>query len=74
MIDQLIIGSKKSYDDFGASVSERTIHQPKKKTIKETVPFSNITHDFSGIDGEVYWEERKLEYIFENMPDIRTAS
>lgn len=69
MIDQLIIGSKKSYDDFGASVSERMIHQPKKKTIKETVPFSNITHDFSGIDGEVYWEERKLEYIFEILAD-----
>ena len=69
MIDQLIVGSTKSYDDFEASVKERKISQPKKKIIKETVPFSNITYDFSGIDGEVYWEERKLEYIFEILAD-----
>ena len=69
MIDQLIIGNIKSYDTFGASVAERKIHQPKKKTIKETVPFSNKTHDFSAIDGEVYWEERILEYIFEILAD-----
>jgi hypothetical protein len=72
MIDQLIVGSTKSYDDFEASVKERKISQPKKKTIKETIPFSNKTYDFSGIDGEVYWEERKLEYIFEilaNSPE-----
>lgn len=65
MIDQLQIGSKYSYDDFEASVKERKIGSPKKKEIKETVPFSNITYDFSAINGEVYWEERTLEYIFE---------
>ena len=69
MIDQLIIGNTKSYDTFGASVKERKIHAPKKKTIKETVPFSNKTHDFSAIDGEVYWEERQLDYIFEILAD-----
>lgn len=65
MIDQLIIGKMASYDDFGASVAERKIIKPKKKSIKETVPFSNVTHDFSAINGEVYWEEASLEYIFE---------
>lgn len=65
MFDQLIIGKMASYDDFGASVAERKIIKPKKKSIKETVPFSNITHDFSAINGEVYWEEASLEYIFE---------
>jgi hypothetical protein len=69
MIDQLIIGNTKSYDTFGASVAERKIHPPKKKTIKETVPFSNKTHDFSAIDGEVYWEDRILEYVFEILAD-----
>ena len=63
MIDQLIIGKIASYDDFGASVAERKIIKPKKKSIKETVPFSNVTHDFSAIDGELYWEEASLEYI-----------
>lgn len=65
MIDQLIIGDKASFDDFGASVAYRTIEQPKKKEIKETIPFSNVTYDFSAINGEVYWNERKLEYVFE---------
>lgn len=69
MLDQLIIGDKASYDDFEASVSERSISTPKKKSIKETVPFSNITYDFSAINGEVYWEERELQYVFEILAD-----
>lgn len=66
MIDQLIIGNKASFDDFGASLAKPIKKkQPKKKSIKESVPFSNITHDFSAINGEVYWEERELECVFE---------
>lgn len=56
MLDQLIIGDKSSFDDFDASVSERNISPPKKKEIKETVPFSNVTYDFSKINGELFWE------------------
>ena len=69
MLDQLIIGDKHSLDDFGASVAERKIKKPKKKSIKETVPFSNVSHDFSAINGEMYWEERELEYVFEIVAD-----
>lgn len=69
LIDQVIIGNKASYDDFSASMAKRKIKKPKKKTIKETVPFSNKTYDFSAMDGEVYWEESELEYIFEIMAD-----
>lgn len=68
MLDQLKIGEKASLD-FGASVAERTIGQPKKKEIKETIPFSNITYDFSKINGELYWEERPLDYVFEILAD-----
>lgn len=69
MIDQLIIGDKASFDDYGASISKRNIGMPKKKSIKETVPYSNDTYDFSAINGELYWEERKLEYEFEITAD-----
>lgn len=69
MIDQLIIGDKASFDDFEASVKERTIKDGKKKEAKDTVPFSNLTYDFSAINGEVYWEEKELEYIFEITAD-----
>ena len=65
MLDQLIISGKASYDDFGASVADRKLPPPKKKSIKETVPHSNVTYDFSKIGGEVFWEERELEYAFE---------
>lgn len=68
MLDQLKIGEKSSLD-FGASIAERTISQPKKKEIKETIPFSNIAYDFSKINGELYWEERELKYIFEILAD-----
>ena len=69
---KLIIGDKNSLYDFDVSVASRSIGKPKKKSIKETVPFSNITYDFSAIDGELYWEERELQYVFEilaNTPE-----
>lgn len=69
MIDQLIIEDKASFDDFGASVRERKINAPTKKIIKETVPFSNTTYDFTKINGEPYWEEGSVEYIFEILAD-----
>lgn len=69
MFDSLIIGIKSSFDDFEASVKTRTISKPKKKSIRETVPFSNLVYDFSGINGEIYWEERELEYVFEIIAD-----
>lgn len=69
LLDQLVIGTKASLDDFDASLKERRISAPKKKSIKETIPFSNKTYDFSAINGEVYWEERELEYVFEIIAD-----
>lgn len=69
MFDQLIIGNTKSLDDFGASVAARVIKPPKKKSIKETVPFSNVTYDFSAINGEIYWEERELQYQLEMIAE-----
>ncbi len=65
MLDQLRIGKKASHDDFDASLKERRIHKPKKKIIRETVPFFSGSYDFSKINGELYWEDRTLEYIFE---------
>ena len=72
MIDQLIIENTASHDDFEASVKEREIKDGSKKEIKESVPFSNVTYDFSAINGEVYWEEKELKYVFEitaNTPE-----
>ena len=68
MLDQLIINGVSSLD-YGASVAERKISKPTKKSIKETVPHSNATYDFSAINGELYWNERILEYALEVMAD-----
>ena len=65
MLDQLIIGNKASNDDFGASIKTRKIKDPKKKKITKTVPFSNALYDFTKLNGEIYWEWRELEYVFE---------
>lgn len=80
MTDQLMIGDKASFDDFEASLASRKIGMPKKKSIKETVPFSNVTYDFSKINGELYWEERELEFVFEiiastpeELEELKTA-
>ena len=73
MFDQLKIGSgtsfKLSYEDFDASLAERAVKAPEKKEIKETVPFSNQTYDFSKINGDLYWKERELECVFEIIAD-----
>lgn len=69
MFDQLRIGNQYSLDGYDASLAGRTISAPKKKEIKETVPFSNKIHDFSKINGELYWEERELQYVFEIIAD-----
>lgn len=69
MIDSVVIGEYDSYYDFDASMKEREIGEPKKKSIKETVPFSNEVYDFTKINGEIYWEERVLTYVFEILAD-----
>lgn len=69
MIDQIIINGVASFDDFQANLKERNIEAPAKKSIKETVPFSNVVYDFSKINGECYWEERALEYTLEIIRD-----
>lgn len=56
---------KGSYTDFNLVIKDRTISLPKKKIIKEDVPFSNGAYDFSNINGEIYWEEREIEYTFD---------
>ena len=67
MFDQLVIGTVASDDEYGATVSSRVIKDPPKKKITKTVPFSNATYDFSKINGEIYWDQRELEYELEML-------
>lgn len=56
---------KGSYTDFKLAIKSRTISLPEKKIIKEDIPFKNGAYDFSNIFGELFWEERELEYTFD---------
>lgn len=69
VLDQLVIGEIGSLEEYEASVKEIRIKDPEKKEIKETVAFSNVTYDFSMINGELYWKERDIEVDFEIMAD-----
>lgn len=56
---------KGSFKDFKLAIKSRNISLPEKKKIKNSVPFQNGTYDFSDMNGEIYWEERILEYVFD---------
>ena len=57
--------NKHSFRDLGITIlNTRVIETPSKIKITETIPFSNITYDFSNLYGSNCYTERKLEYEF----------
>ena len=57
--------NKHSFNDLGLTVlNTRTIKTPSKIKVTQTIPFSNITYDFSNLYGSNCYTERKLEYEF----------
>ncbi len=56
------VNGKHSYYDFGCRIAKRTIGQPKKNRIIETVPFSNAVYNFSALYGAQTYGERTLNY------------
>lgn len=59
---------KHSFRDFGLTLANRIIGNPRKLKIKERVPYSNQMYDFSGVYGDQEYEERRLTYVF-NIKD-----
>ena len=57
-------GGKHSYRDFGMTLKSKNIGNPKKRKIKETVPYMNGQYDFSMLHGDQTYEERSLQYVF----------
>jgi hypothetical protein len=56
---------KHSYNDFGITMSPvREVGIPNKKKTKLTVPFSNVTYDYSELFGSQVYEERTIKYTF----------
>lgn len=47
-----------------ACTADKQIGLPKKRTVREDIPYRNGTIDLSLIDGEPYYEDRPLVYTF----------
>lgn len=60
----ILFNGKHTYKDFGMRMLERKFDSATKNKIKETVPFSNGSYDFTSIFGENTFSDRKLEYEF----------
>ena len=58
MNEGITINGKQSYNDFDLYINERTIGQPQKHSMRQTVPFLNGFYDFTKINGEPSWEQR----------------
>jgi phage-related protein len=56
-----------SRKDHGLTISSRDISHPNKIKVKQTLPFSNQTYDFSELYGSQVFEERTLTYTFDIM-------
>lgn len=56
-----------SYRDLGLTISARDVGAPNKAKVKQTLPFSNKTYDFSHLYGAQVFEERQMTYTFDLM-------
>lgn len=65
MIKQLIANGKSSYDDFGIYIKKRTPSLPNKRKNRQSVPGMHGSYDFSSMYGEVIYEDRLIEYVFD---------
>lgn len=60
MISQIIFNGKKSYTDFGVTLSYFLPQPPSLKIIKEDVPFMHGSYDFSLLYGEQAYNDRRI--------------
>lgn len=67
--DGIRIKDLHSYGNFGLELKSRKIGLPKKKSIRQTVPFMNGYYDFSALNDAPAWDERIIEYSFDVIND-----
>lgn len=71
---ELKVCGKGSYTDFDQYIASRKIGVPKKRIIKETLPFKNGSYDFTYVNGEPTYDDNTITYTFDivgvNMNDV----
>lgn len=50
--------------DDNVCTADKQIGVPKKRLVREEVPYRNGSYDFSDMDGQTYYEDRELQYTF----------
>lgn len=55
---------KHSWYQFHAVISSSEKTVPEKKLVEETVPYSNVTYDFSCLNNKQTYKDRTLKYTF----------
>lgn len=72
----ITINEKHSFKDFKLTIKNKKIGIPKKKKIKESLPYMNGSYDFTALYGEPTYDDRELEYSFnvigENKFDLNS--
>lgn len=62
---------KHSWHEFRAVISASEKPVPEKKLVEETVPYSNVTYDFSCLNGKQTYKDRTLKYTFTLLSSSR---
>jgi hypothetical protein len=60
----VMFDNKGSYTDFGLKFKSYDITMPEAKTTLVSVPGSNVTLDYTEMNGDVFYERRKLTMVF----------
>lgn len=60
----VMFDDKGSYSDFGMKFSTYDLSMPEAKTTLVPVPGSNVTLDYTEMNGDVFYEQRKLTMVF----------
>ena len=60
----VMFDNKGSYTDFGLKFKSYDITMPEAKTTLVSVPGSNVTLDYTEMNGDVFYEQRKITMIF----------
>lgn len=60
----IFFNQKHSWYAFRAVISASEKPVPEKKLAEESVPFSNVTYDFSALNGKQTYQDRILKYQF----------
>lgn len=60
----IFFNGKHSWYDFRAVISSSEKPPPEKNIVEETIPYSNVTYDFSCLTGKQTYQNRTLKYTF----------